>query len=359
MAAVNTLDFTPNGLYEDAKTGQLISTHSMLKTFRRCPKQAQYKYVERLKPRMLGRPLRLGTWMHKLQEVKYLGGDWKQEHARQTAKFKKLFDEEQDFIGNLPDDCNRLMESYLWHYKNDNWKILETEFILEAELPDGSRMRGRIDNLIEDQFGLWIVDHKWHRSFPDNSYRVLDQQSGGYLWLALKNKIPVQGHIWNYGRSKPPTMPTLTKTGLIGRWDSLDTDYITAAKFIKAHPDLKNKARYMAKLKRLQAMRYEFGKPQHSNFFKRIVVEKSPQAINQAIRELYHTHKRMHDYPFEKVDQVERVPDFSCKFSCSYRELCAAEATTGERPVNFKKLYTVGDPMDYYNDDRKEEEGIH
>jgi hypothetical protein len=43
------------GLYTDDKTGKLISTHSMLKTFRRCPKQAEFKYVHRLKPRRLGK----------------------------------------------------------------------------------------------------------------------------------------------------------------------------------------------------------------------------------------------------------------------------------------------------------------
>lgn len=356
MPAANILDTTDSGLYRDADTGQLISTHSMIKTFRRCPKQAQYKYIERLKPRMLGRPLRLGTWMHGLQEAKYLGNDWREQHDIYTSKWMKLFDEERDAIGDLPNDCKRLMQSYEWHYKNDNWKILETEFVLEAELPDGSKLRGRIDNLIEDQFGLWIVDHKWHRSFPDHSYRILDQQSGGYLWLALKNKIPVQGHIWNYGRSKAPTIPEFTKTGLISRWDRLDTDYLTAAKFIKAHPELKNRQRYMAKLRYLQSLRYQFGKPQNSPFFRRVVVEKSPVMIKQAISEMYHTHKRMHAYPFDERDRVERVPDYTCKRSCSYLALCGAEAATGKRPVDFKRLYTVGDPMDYYNDDRKHEE---
>jgi len=350
------LETTQAGLYRDAETGQLISTHSMLKTMRRCPKQAQYKYVERLKPKRLGRPLRCGTWMHKLQEVYYKGGDWREEQQRQTSKFRKLWEDEQSDVGDLPGDTERLWRSYLWHYKNDNWKVLETEFTLEAELPDGSKLRGKVDNLIEDQYGLWIVDHKWHKVFPDHSFRILDQQSVGYLWLALKNKIPVQGHIWNYGRSKPPTLPVLTKTGLIARWRMLDTDYPTAARFIKNHPDLRDISRYYPKLRILKSHRYVHGEPQRSNFFRRVVVEKPISQINRNIRELYRTHLRMHDYDFQDIDSVERVPDRSCTFMCSYRDLCSAEAVTGQRPVSWRHQFSIGDPLDYYDDDRRDEE---
>lgn len=360
MAASNKLpvmlETTQAGLYRDAATGQLISTHSMLKTHRRCPKQAEYKYVHRLKPKRLGRPLRFGTGMHKLQEVLYQGGDWKEELARQKAQFMKLWEEERSEIGDLPGDMERSFKSYLWHYKNDNWKVLETEFILEAELPDGSKLRGRVDNLIEDQFGLWIVDHKWHKVFPDHSFRILDQQSVGYLWLALKNGIPVQGHIWNYGRSKPPALPVLTKTGLIARWATMDTDYPTAARFIKANPDLRNITRYYPKLRRLRAQQYVHGEPQNSNFFRRVVVEKDAGMINRGIRELYHTHLRMHDYPFHELGMVERVPDRSCTYMCNYESLCSAEVTTGHWPVVWKHQFDVGDPLDYYNDDRRDEE---
>ena len=214
------------GIYIDPETGKMISTHSMLKTFRRCPKQAEYKYIERLQPRILGRPLRLGTWMHRLQEVHSMGGDWRAEHKKLTAKFSKLFDEEKDEIGDLPTQCYQLMISYLWHYKNDNWKVLEAEFVLEAELPDGSIFRAKIDWLVEDQYGLWIVDHKWHRTLPDLNFRLLDSQSADYVWVAVKNDLPVQGHIWNYARSKMPTYPEpLKSTGLPARWNNCETDY--------------------------------------------------------------------------------------------------------------------------------------
>jgi len=343
------------GLYIDPETGKIISTHSMLKTFRRCPKQAEYKYVERLQPKVLGRPLRLGTWMHKLQEVHGKGGDWREAHVDLSKKFNKLFDEEKEEIGDLPQQCMNLMLSYLWHYKNDNWKVLDSEFVLEVELPDGAIFRCKIDWLIEDQYGLWIVDHKWHKVLPDINFRLLDSQSADYVWAAIKNKIPVQGHIWNYGRSKVPTVPVITKTGLIGRWAQLDTDYPTMVRFFKEHFNGKVPERYKPKMRYLRDMQYRFGEAQHSNYFRRSILERTPAMINRVAREAYHTHTNMHNYDWNP-EMVERHPDRSCSFMCSYTDLCTAELMTGHRPVNWRQRYKVGDPMYYYTDDEYEKE---
>lgn len=344
-------------IYSDPDTGQRITTHSMIKTFRRCPKQAEYKYVERLKPKVLGRPLRLGTWMHSLQEVHGNGGNWREKHQEIIdEKWSKLFDEEKEDIGDLPGHCERLMVSYLWHYHGEEWKYLENEFVIEVELPDGSLYRCKIDALVENQFGLWIVDRKWHRTLPDLTYRILDAQSALYVWAALKNKIPVQGHIWDYGRSKPPTIPLITKTGLVGRWDRLDTDYPTMVKFFKEHFDGQVPARYRPKMRFLKGMQYEQGAPQHSTYFRRSVLEKSTAMLTRVAREGFHTHKRMHGYPFDQVSMVERVPDRSCTFMCSYTDICTAELVTGERPVNWRSRYRTADPMEYYNDELPEKE---
>lgn len=343
------------GLYIDPDTGKVINTHSMLKTFRRCPKQTEYKYIERLQPKVMGRPLRLGTWMHSLQEVQGKGGDWKEEHERLTKKWDLLFDEEKDAVGNLPQDCYNLFKSYLWYYKADEWKYLDTEFTLECEFPDGSLFRCKVDNLIENQYGLWIVDHKWHKTLPNHDYRILDAQSADYVWCALQNGIPVQGHIWNYGRSKVPTYPEELKAGGPARWESCDTDYPTMVRWFKEHPDV-DANRYAAKLRYLKSQRYLPGQAQTSNFFRRVVLEKSPAMLKRVAQEAYHTSKRMNAYPFNRPDIVERVPDRSCTFMCNYTDLCSAELTTGQRPINWQKRYKVGDPMYYYQDDREEKD---
>lgn len=337
------------GLYWDPDRNGWISTHSMIKTFRRCPKQTQYKYDERLKSRREGRPLREGTWMHSLLETKYKGGDWRDTHRLLSMKFADLFDEERDEIGNLPVDCARLMRSYEWHYKHDNWKIKEVELLLETEFPDGSIYRGRIDLLVEDQFGLWIVDHKFNAKLPSLMFRLLDSQSALYVWAARRMGIPVQGHIWNYVRRKVPTIPALLKDGSRLSEKKIDTDYPTMVNALKKYE--LDPTPYADKLAYLKSLRFVHGEAQRSSYFRRDVLEKSPEMLKQVAREAYHTSKRMNAYDFSKPDFVERVVDRSCEWMCNYTELCALELFGGDPRSIRRQRYVETDPMYYYYDD--------
>jgi hypothetical protein len=347
------------GLYTDDKTGKLISTHSMLKTFRRCPKQAEFKYVHRLKPRRLGGPLKRGTWVHLLLEEFHMGRDWMAVHRKLSAEFNNLFDEEKDFYGDMPTEILAIMQSYIWHYKHDPWKVLETEFVLETELPDGSIFRCRVDALIENEFGLWLVDHKTHKTLPDHNFRLLDAQSALYVWCALRNRIKVQGFIWNYIRWKAPSKPKMTLQGRLSK-SPCDTDYPTYVRELrrlKAEEGLRITAEYKAKAEALLRQRYRHGEPQTSSFFRRDILEKNPAMLRRVALEAFTTHKRMHSYDFSDADRVERVVERGCTFSCSYTDICTAELMGGNIRTLVKQNYKVGDPMDYYFDDKAPEKG--
>lgn len=342
-------------VYIDPETGKGISTHSMMKTFRRCPKQFEYKYLERLKPKVLGRPLRFGSWMHALLEALYKGQDVEAVHRHWSNKFSQLFDEEKVDLGDLPRDVWRTYLSYLWHYKNDPWIVHDVEFTLEVELPDGSMYRCRLDMLIENQYGLWIVDHKNHKTLPNLDFRLLDAQSALYIWAALKNKIPVQGHIWNYLISRPPTIPEVVYKGTRLSKRAIDTDFPTYARAIKAAGlDPRD---YAAKLAYLRSLRYVPGEIQRSTHFRRDILEKTPAMIRRMANEGYQTHLRMNSYRWDKVQSIERVPDRSCTFSCSYTDLCTIELFGGNATQLRRQRYKVADPMDYYQDERPGQEG--
>lgn len=339
------------GIYYDESVGKEITTHSMIKTFRRCHRQALYKYNDRLKPR-LTKPLKRGTWMHSLLEEHHAGRDWERMHRALTAKFHQLFDEEKMEFGDLPTECKTLMESYLWHYKDDPWTVHETEFTVEAEFPDGRLYRGKVDALVENQFGLWIVDHKTHGSLPNHAFRLLDAQSALYLWAARRSGIPVQGFIWNYLKTKAPSQPRLLQSGARLSKTLGDTDYLTytrALKRLKAERGYRITRENVEFAERLKAMRYKPGEPQLSPFFRRDILEKDDAMLKRVAMEAYHTSKQMHEYPFDRRDIVERTIDRSCEFYCGFSALCTTELIGGNT-VALKKNYKVGDPMDYYQD---------
>lgn len=338
-------------LYND--DGVAITTHSMIKTMRRCPKQTQYKYVDRLKPRSLGRPLTYGKWMHWLLEAHYKGEDWRAVHAELSAKYSELFDEDKEKLGNLPVDCKNLMLSYLWHYKNENWKVHEVEFMVECEWPDGGIYRGRVDMLVEDDYGLWIVDHKNHKNLPSGSFRLKDSQSGLYVWAARKMGIPVSGFIWNYLKTAPAAVPQLVKDGSRFYKKMGDTTYLVYLKEIKRLGFSPDDPLVAPTLARLAAERYEPGKTQTSPFFQRHVFERDDAVLQRIAAEAYRTHKRIHTYPFKQRDAVERVPDRSCDFMCSYTRLCEAELYGGMTGNIMRQDFKIGDPQSYYNDERE------
>ena len=341
------------GLYIDPETGHRISTHSMLKTFRRCPKQAEFKYVHRLKPRMIGSPLKRGSWVHELLEEHHNGRDWRIRHAQLSAKFDELFDEEKDYYGDMPTEIATIMESYEWHYRDDPWEVLETEFQIETEFPDGTIYRGKVDALIQNAFGMWVVDHKTHKTLPDHSFRLLDAQSALYLWACLRNKLPVQGFIWNYVRWKAPSIPVLLKDGSRLSKSACDTDYPTLYRTLKKYQEERGyKLTQFDKdwLARLKAQRYEVGKPQESTFFRRDMLEKDRAMLKRVATGNYVTSKRMHSYNFTNPDAVERVVERGCAFSCSYTDICAAELMGANIMPMIKQNYIVGDPNDYYQD---------
>lgn len=343
------------GVYWDPSVEKRISTHSMLKTFRKCEMCAYFKYILRLKPKMLGKPLKRGTWVHSLLEAKGNGEDWRALHARHSAKFDQMFDEEKDHYGDLPNEILQIVESYDWHYRDDPWEWVANEFTLEAEFPDGTLYRGKVDALIENEHGLWLVDHKTHRTLPDLSFRLRDSQSALYLWAARENGLNVQGFIWNYIRWKAPSVPKLLMKADRISDAACDTDYPTFVRALKKykeeHPStFKIRPQDRAKAEYLRTQRYTHGKPQTSEFFRRDFLEKSDDMLDRVMLLNHRTSLRMHNYDFSNIDAIEMADPSYRGFFESYEDLHVAHIMgTNLRPL-MKQNYTVGDPNDYYQD---------
>lgn len=356
-------------LYLD--NGKRITTHSMLKSYLGCPKATQYKYAERLKPRIFTRrdkPLKRGTWLHELLEVHYQGGDWKVRHAQLTTKFNQLFDEEKDALGNLPVECDTLMRSYLWHYGADKadpfhgWRNIQTELTLEVPWPDSEDgndiYRCRVDMLAEDEYGWFILDHKSHGQIPDHTVRTLDAASPLYIWAARESGYPVRGFMWNYLRTKAPTTPKMVYVGTKRQGLSkaaIDTDYPTYARGIKAAVaeyglDWRSDETVVQRLQYLKGQRYRHGYPQTSAFFQREMLEKDDDMLARVVATAMKTRDRMHA-DFDDFEITERNTGRNCSW-CSFKGVCTVELYGGHADIVRRKQFQVGDPLDYYQDQK-------
>lgn len=343
-----------------------VTSQSMTKCFRRCPLQFKYKYLDELSPRIVSKPLTRGKWFHSLLETYYdpeAEQTWEEVHKRMTIGFSKLFDEEKEALGDLPREMDQLMRSYLWHYAEDSsWIVHEVEKTIEVDLPNvpGVRLKLRLDALIEDEFGLWLVDHKTHKTIPQHTDRLLDIQSPLYVWACHQVGIPVHGFKWNYIRTKAPSTPKMAYLGTPRQALSkaaCDTDYPTFVRTVKQYQrdhGLKITREIKARADALKRQRYDYHAPQTSEFFLRITLERREETVQRALRELEHTARRIQAYDFTE-DSVERNTDsFSCKRMCGYRDLCLAELLDGNAELIRRKNYVKQDPWAYYMEGKPE-----
>lgn len=339
-----------------------IVTHSKIKAFESCPNMFRYGYVDCLKSKVLtqrDQPLERGTWFHALLETHYRGEhSWEDTHDALTEKFGELFEEEQDALGDLPGEMQRLMDSYLWHYgaKVDDpthgWTVHGTEEKLECELPDGSTFRMKYDLLVEDERGLWLADHKTHLTLPNTAYRLLDKASTLYVWCARQNGIPVNGFIWNYVVPKAPTKPKLVDKGARLSKVKIITDFPTVVRAIQEYE--LDPEPYKPWLYELKSQRWAGPDAlQTSPFFRRDVLQFEDDHIERTIRSVQRTVDRLRNYQYD--EDTERFVGRGCDW-CAYRDLCVTELTAGPDSAQARNIrrqqYKVVDPFAYYGEQK-------
>ena len=359
-----------------------ITTQSMMRAFLQCPREAYYKYILRLQPKILSEPLTRGKWIHSLLEVYYRhlqenSGEkevaleaMRYEHRKWSGKFSKLFDEEKEKLGNLPVTILQIMEGYFWHYGNpqyqdlSDWVIREVEIPLEAKLPNGHIFRGRFDLLVENSLGLWLVDHKSHKRLPDWSHRMFDVQAPLYTWAARENGIPVRGFIWNYISTSPRPIPFMIKDGSRFSKTGWNTEYPIALQAIKDAGWIKgnrvevpgNPSHTEELRKYLRLLRYQRWAPEaipSSPFYRRDEIMHDSSQVDRVVNSACQTSERMHSYDFTDEDLVERNP-VECKgWRCSYQSLSMADLVLGNSDRLRNSDYMEGDPLGYYNDDEE------
>ncbi len=307
---------------------ELELSWSEVKTFQRCPKQWEYKYLQRLQPKEKRRAPYLGNWLHACLETYYHDGDWKIGHQLYVDEYNKLFDEEKEEIdkkyGPMPSQVERIIRSYLWYYKNEGWKVIATEQDVLAMLKPPIWVKGRLDLLVEDEEGLiWLVDHKSTALIPEqNAYHATDPQLMIYPWAIERMKflgIKVAGVIYNYIKSRPPTIPKMTAGGAVSK-RKVATDYPTLYRFLVKNKIDPNHSVFTSDLRSLQ---------KKSPFLQRYRMPREAVVTKGILSDFYHSGMDI----FEKRNRVEdganvhfvRNITKDCQRMCSFHDLCRQE----------------------------------
>lgn len=346
---------------------------SKIKSYRRCQRQYAFRYESHPKlelvPNAPSLPLRKGSWLHELQEAYHQawagkGKGWRARQEELADAFSNLFDEERAQYGDLPAECERLFTSYLRYAraKGDRERYTVAtlrgrsdpaiEFVIEVPLNEygvKGAFKGRVDLLVEDHEygGLWIWDSKWVRSLPHPDERMMSPQSLMYVWALRKMGYDIRGFVFNYGRTKPPTIPPLLKRGTLTTRANIDTDYWTYLSAIKeVHGDkwkLYAKRVYAGKLREL--------KGREELWFRRERIPTEEDRVKRALQEFLVTIYQIQERTPNDKKFPPRSYFYNCKFNCEYHDLCVAEFTGLDVEPLIKRNYT-------FEEDRYGEEDI-
>lgn len=286
--------------------------------------------IEGLEPRLPDEKLKLGSWFHELMAEHYRGGDWRKAHAKELKRFNNLFLEEREHYGDLPEKVERMMESYVWHYRHEeeDWEILHVEETFKVEFAEGDVFTFKPDLIIRDhstaEKAIWVVDHKTTRSMPSGEWRLEDLQSTLYPWALREGMdLPIKGFVFNYIRKKSPTIPKINKDGSISR-AKIDTDYPTLAKFLLEYFEVESvnalPKEWKTRLRTLQGSK---------SYFKRSRITKDDLLIDRQIEEFSYTAQEIegwHEMHEEgDIDPWVRTMIPSCDWDCDFYDLCLIE----------------------------------
>lgn len=326
----------------------IILSNSMAKAWQRCHKQYGYKYIQLITPRTSGLPLYRGNWLHELLEAYYNTGKWKWRHKELTKEYNKLFDEEKMMYGDLPTICGAIMVGYLrkWRAEEENWNIVGTEMQFDVPLPHGHTFRLKLDALVEDEWGLWLMEHKSHKKIPDSNYRFMDIQTARYYWAIEQVGYEPIGVLWNYIRTKVPTVPKLAYAGTKRERMStakIDTDAITYLKAVKDFGlDPRDYRDVILALKN------------NESFFVRERVPKPKEVSRRLVKDLVIIADEIEEAQDRGTDLIRTI-DRSCAYMCSFTQPCLAELYGGDAKQILKANFRDATAVDYYANPEKED----
>lgn len=321
----------------------MIYSPSSVKKFRRCKRSYYYGVVEGLEIRRPDIKLKRGSWFHELMEVKYSGADWRKAHRRLTKDFNNLFLEERESYGDLPDQVERMMNGYELHWRDDeeNWEILHNEETFQVEFSGGDFLNFKPDLIIRDHAikgaPLFIVDHKTTKSIPSADWRIEDLQSTIYYWALRELGMEIKGFIYNYIRTKDPTVPSINKDGSISK-RRIDTDYYTMAKFLLEYFEETSVNKLPVKWKtQLHTLRL------NNKFLKRSRYTPTPATLDRTIAEFSYTAQEMEIWSQmgeeQELDPWVRTMVPSCDWDCEFHDLCMVELLGGDGKFMRRQKY--------------------
>lgn len=309
------------------KTGQ-----SKVKQWNECKFSYHLKHVERLRPKKTKRPFTFGGLVHKMLEEHAMGRDPFDVIENVPVADRKLFAAEVEMYGNILEDLEYIMTDYFDFWKKADIKYVslngrKAEHAFAIEIEDGLVFQGKIDAV-----GMWrghrsLVEHKTFKQRPDENFRWTNVQSSVYIRaMDILGWKSVDGTLWDYISSKPPSTPGILTSGKVSQANintlpSKVRQFLSDNKFkTKDYPDLLAKA-----------------KANRENYFFRVFTPISKTIVDSMFNEFVESSRdMMENHGKRKTKNIGR----HCSW-CDFQDICRAELTGADSDFIKERNYVV------------------
>jgi hypothetical protein len=313
--------------------GKFVISQSKIKTWRKCNYAAHLRYVEKLKRKLIKRPLKFGTIVHTLLEEHYKGGDWQQKLSDIEVEERMLFSSQRDEYGDIIEDIHDIMTEYFLYYKNDNVTFItvngiKAEHKFEIEIAKGIIATGKVDGFARTKNKLqWLVEHKTFNRMMSEDHRWRNLQSSVYIRISEEAGFPeVDGVLWDNVYSKAPATPDILKSGKISERQILSLP--TRVKAVLEREGFKLKD---------YKMLMESAERNRSTYFTRQFNPMKPKVVNMLFRDFVESAKDMaENLGRRKVKSIDTHCDW-----CDYEGICRTELTGGDVDYVKEKEYYI------------------
>jgi hypothetical protein len=320
-------------------------SQSKVKAWRQCRQQYHYREVEGLRRKKPSRPLTFGSLVHELLDVSINGGDWLKRLKVIEKRDAKLFQAGREEYGDIVNDTRTIMTEYFETYSETYLKYISfenklAEHVFEVPLTKGIMLKGKIDGFAEMHNGLKaLVEHKTFNYLPSEDHRWRNVQSGIYHHVARELGVKLDGTLWDYIRSKPPTVPVLLKDGSTSMKE-VDTLPTVVRAVLKERNQ--SEKLYAALLRKAEESR--------KKWFHRVFNRRRDEVVKILTSDFVETAKEMQK--LHGVSQTMTI-DRHCEW-CQFEPLCRAKIQGHDVDFIKRGEYRVEEDQFDYHEERAE-----
>lgn len=346
------------------QTGKVSSFQvslSAFQTWQKCEQKYYFQYVRKLRPRDQFLAPALGRILHTYLEYYYEG--LKENFSADDSHLAALLKTSEKFIpeirgyvnvalatGNeqMAKDLNdlstiagRIAQRYfIARGKADaeRYKVIHVERWLNLPIFDGIHSTGVADLVTQDletgRINLW--EHKSTQNVPQDSVRLRDFQTMLYaVKLRWLGEAIIDSVVWNYMRTREPTVPEVLKSGQVTKRKDLDTTWevysqaLSDAGVVDLEDYTEMKERLFDRERTIFFPRYE-----------QVIVVSENVLMDDYIEESKRMRQAREDWEAGRSKPIKTISR-DCDY-CEFFRICQASLTGGDEEDVIRLRFTGG-----------------